>query len=188
MVTAQIALSLSGLWMLAEVGLYAVTYSRDQARRHDRRTLALMIALTGAATLVALVAWARGWGRFPSSLGVLPLAGLASMGAGLTLRWASILTLRRFFTINVAVLPGHRLVTHGPYRYLRHPSYTGTLTCLFGIGLALENLIALLILVGAPLVALLMRIRVEESVLRGTFGPDYDRYCQRTARLLPGVF
>lgn len=183
-----LVLPMSALWVAAELVLYTRTYSARQARRHDRRTLATMIAATTVASVLALGFWQLGWGRFPVSHPSVPLLGAGLLFAGLGLRVAAIGTLKRFFTINVALVPDHRLVTHGLYRYVRHPGYAGTMACLLGIGLALENAIALPLLVGVPFMALLMRIQVEEAVLLEAFGDDYAAYCRRTARLLPGVF
>ena len=44
---------------------------------------------------------------------------------GVALRWYSVIYLGRFFTANVAILKDHQLVDTGPYRFVRHPSYTG---------------------------------------------------------------
>lgn len=186
--TLQIVLPMAVLWSLSEWGIFFATYSARQSRQHDRKTLAFMISSTGLAAGLALLFWWLGWGRFPASHAAVPFIGLGLMIAGLALRWSAILTLKRFFTINVAVLENHQLITHGPYRFIRHPSYTGTLLCLLGIGLALENALSLLLIFGIPLVALLNRIRVEERVLSDAFQEDYADYSRRTARLLPRVF
>lgn len=186
--TLQIVLPMAVIWALSEWGIFFATYSARQSRQHDRKTLALIIGSTSLAAGFALLFWWLGWGRFPVSHAFVPFIGLSLMIVGLALRWSAILTLKRFFTINVAVLENHQLITHGPYRFIRHPSYTGTLLCLLGIGLALENVLSLLLIFGIPLVALLHRIRVEERVLTDVFQDDYQAYCKRTARLLPRVF
>lgn len=184
----SVILTLSALWVVSEFGIYFSTFSARQAKQHDRHTLNLMIAGSFLASMIALFCWWKGIGRFPFSHPLVPLAGVAVMLGGLALRWWAILTLKRFFTINVAVVEDHQLITHGPYRFMRHPSYTGTLTCLLGIGLAFENVISLLFLFGIPFIGLLFRIKVEEAVLEKVFGTDYAAYCQRTSRLIPGVF
>jgi protein-S-isoprenylcysteine O-methyltransferase Ste14 len=87
----------------------------------------------------------------------------------------------------VAIQPGHKLVTSGVYRFIRHPSYLGLLVNSLGWALAFHSgvgvfLTALLI---QPLVA---RIRAEERLLRSYFGGEYDFYRSRTSRLIPWVY
>jgi len=71
---------------------------------------------------------------------------------------------------------------------VRHPSYTGALLGCLGIGLALGNWIATLVLVLAPGLALLNRIRVEERALCDAFPDEYPDYARTTRRLIPGVY
>ena len=79
-------------------------------------------------------------------------------------QWA-ISTLGRFFTLNVQISEDQRVVTNGPYRWVRHPSYTADLLAFTGIGLALGNWLALLAAATLPLLGLLVRIHVEERAL-----------------------
>jgi protein-S-isoprenylcysteine O-methyltransferase Ste14 len=77
------------------------------------------------------------------------------------------------------------LVEAGPYRWLRHPAYTGTMMTLLGFGLAFGNWISLALLVIVPLLAYGYRISVEERALRARFGPQFDTYARARWRLLP---
>ena len=61
-------------------------------------------------------------------------AGVALFVIGLLLRWWAIITLGRFFTVDVTIEPDHELVERGPFRLVRHPSYTGVLLALRGFG------------------------------------------------------
>lgn len=87
--------------------------------------------------------------------------GVALFVVGLALRWYAIVYLGRFFTVDVAIAADHRVVDSGPYRYLRHPSYTGAL------------------------LAFMRRIEVEETALRRALGESYAAYARRTKRLVP---
>jgi len=107
-------------------------------------------------------------------------------GAGFRL-WA-MLELGRFFTVTVTIQKNHRLVDTGPYRALRHPSYTGLLLALVGLGIALDNWLSLLALFALPLIGILVRIRVEEAALSDALGGSYASYAARTDRLIPGVW
>lgn len=66
-------------------------------------------------------------------------AGLVFFIIGIALRWYPIVKLGRFFTVNVAIAKDHQLVESGPYRFVRHPSYTGALLAFLGFGLSLGN-------------------------------------------------
>ena len=114
--------------------------------------------------------------------------GLIVVVAGLGLRVWAILTLGRFFTPSVQIQGGQRVVESGPYRYVRHPSYTGMLLALVGLGIALDDWLSLLVLALLPLTGILVRIRHEESVLLDALGDDYADYASRTSRLVPGVW
>jgi protein-S-isoprenylcysteine O-methyltransferase Ste14 len=117
---------------------------------------------------------------------VLFVAGIAIALMGMGLRWYSIWFLGRSFTCEVAVRPGQEVIDTGPYRLIRHPSYTGGLLTLLGLLLCLTNPIALVgLLVTAAGYA--YRITVEERVLARELGDSYRLYMRRTKRLIPFV-
>jgi protein-S-isoprenylcysteine O-methyltransferase len=90
--------------------------------------------------------------------------------------------------VNVAIATDHQLIDRGPYRYVRHPSYTGALMAFLGIGLALANWTSLAILVIPIFSVFARRMRVEESALLLGLGAQYRLYMDRTKRLIPGVY
>jgi protein-S-isoprenylcysteine O-methyltransferase len=114
-------------------------------------------------------------------------AGLACMATGQLLRSWSIAVLGRLFTVNVAVREGHRLIESGPYRILRHPSYTAILLLHLGIGLCIGNALSLFALMVPITLVLINRIRVEEDVMVSGLA-SYRDYIKRTFRLIPGVY
>jgi protein-S-isoprenylcysteine O-methyltransferase Ste14 len=97
-------------------------------------------------------------------------------------------TLGRFFTFKLTVQSDQRVVESGPYRVVRHPSYSGLLLGGLGTAIALGNWLALGLLTVPYVIALAYRIRVEEGMLRDGLGPDYDRYAATRKRLVPGVW
>jgi protein-S-isoprenylcysteine O-methyltransferase Ste14 len=115
-------------------------------------------------------------------------AGLVVLAAGVALRTWAILTLGRLFKFVVVIQDGHRVVASGPYRLLRHPSYTGGLVAFLGAGIALDSWLSALAIVFIPLLAVLVRIHVEEAKLATALGPEYTRYASRTHRLVPGLW
>jgi protein-S-isoprenylcysteine O-methyltransferase Ste14 len=113
--------------------------------------------------------------------------GVALYAAGGALRIWPVYVLGNCLSGLVAIQPGHTLLTTGIYSVIRHPSYLGLLVNAFGWGLAFRSWAG--VLLAALLVPLLLaRIRSEEALLRAQFGAEYDAYCARTSRLIPGVF
>ena len=110
------------------------------------------------------------------------------MLSGTAFRWYSATILGKYFTFDVAIQSGQVLIEEGPYRYIRHPSYSGALLSLLGFGLALGNwagLGASLFCLGA---AYAYRIPIEEAALTAALGEPYRQYVARTWRLVPFLF
>jgi protein-S-isoprenylcysteine O-methyltransferase len=115
-------------------------------------------------------------------------AGLVLFAGGMFLRWYSIIHLGRFFTVDVAIAADHQLVETGPYRWLRHPSYTGALLAFIGFGLVMRNWASLLLVTVPIFFAFLYRISVEERALTAALGERYRAYRKKTKRLIPFVY
>jgi protein-S-isoprenylcysteine O-methyltransferase Ste14 len=114
-------------------------------------------------------------------------AGVALSLAGGLLRVYPVFVLGDRFSGLVAIQPGHRLVTTGIYGLVRNPSYLGLLINSTGWALAFRSGVGLA-LTALLLPPLLARIRSEERMLRSQFGDEYDAYCARTWRLIPGLY
>jgi protein-S-isoprenylcysteine O-methyltransferase Ste14 len=167
-------------------GMNGLTFSRGE-RHVSRQQVAPVLAFS--AVLL---------GRLLSPVGdryrVMPLrhdgvryAGIAACAAGLAMfEWPRVL-MREQFSFNAAIQPGHRLVTKGPYRLVRHPGYAGLILMNLGYALAFRSKLGLL---PVPVVAatLAWRIRDEEKLLLAHFGTEYEEFQQRTARLVPGIY
>ncbi|WP_166364898.1 methyltransferase family protein [Pseudomonas akapageensis] len=113
--------------------------------------------------------------------------GVALFIAGGALRMWPVFVLGNRFSGLVAIQPGHTLVTTGIYRSLRNPSYLGLMINSLGWALAFRSGIGLL-LTALTLIPLIARIRSEEALLREQFGAEYEAYCTRSWRLIPGLY
>jgi protein-S-isoprenylcysteine O-methyltransferase Ste14 len=114
--------------------------------------------------------------------------GLLLMLAGIAFRQWSIWVLGRFFSLTVRIVSGHRIVREGPYKFLRHPSYTGLLMTLLGLGLAFRTWLGTIIIVSLFGVVIGYRINVEENALKAEFGKEYLDYAKKTKRLIPLIY
>lgn len=115
-------------------------------------------------------------------------AGMVVLLAGLALRGWSFKALGQYFTHTVMVSSDQPVIARGPYRVLRHPSYTGIILAAIGIGLATANWADLAGLLLLTLTALLWRIRIEEAALLTTLGDRYRAYAAQHKRLVPLVW
>ena len=173
---------------LSEVALGVFKRSGTKSAETDRSSLRVLWAVILLSVAVAI--WAAG--RVPQAGSALLergyALGVALFVAGLILRWYAIIHLGRFFTVDVAIASDHRVVDSGPYRWVRHPSYTGALLAFVGYGLCLGNWISLAVVTLPIAWAFLRRIEVEETALGSALGDSYAAYARRTKRLVPTLY
>ena len=176
-------------WILPEVIAWRLKRSADSSKARDRGSLKFIVILwwLGIAMdfsfSLLLPQAAVPWNRAP-----LFFVGVCMMLLGIALRWYSAAVLGKYFTFDVAIQSGQILIEVGPYRYIRHPSYSGALLTLLGFGLALGNwagLTAALFCLGS---AYAYRIPIEEAALASILGDAYEQYMKRTWRLVPFLF
>jgi protein-S-isoprenylcysteine O-methyltransferase Ste14 len=121
--------------------------------------------------------------------GVYVFALGAALGwLGLLLRWWSFVSLGRYFTVVVQTSEDQPVVERGPYRVLRHPSYTGLVLAFAGAGLMVGNWLGAVGAVVLVLTALIHRMRIEERALTATLGDRYREFTATRARLIPFVW
>ena len=111
--------------------------------------------------------------------------GIVMIWSGMAFRLWAIVTLGAFFRTSVVVQDGHKLVTAGPYRWFRHPAYTGVIVTVVGLGLALGNWVSLAAMAILPTLAIAFRIHVEERALTEQFGEAYRDFGRSRARVMP---
>jgi protein-S-isoprenylcysteine O-methyltransferase Ste14 len=176
-------------WILPEVIALRIKRSADSSKTCDQGSLSLIVFLWWLGIAIgfllssllpqAAILWKRT---------LLFFIGIGLMLVGIVLRWYSAAILGKYFTFDVAIQNGQRLVEKGPYRYIRHPSYSGALLTLLGFGLALGNWAGLTAALSCMGFAYAYRIPVEEAVLTSALGEAYKQYSKRTWRLVPFLF
>jgi protein-S-isoprenylcysteine O-methyltransferase Ste14 len=174
-------------WAVFELGVRVRErlQGRGSAAR-DRATRALIGVTVGIAVAVAAVMASRA--TAPRIAVPYRAAGLVVTWLGLAIRVWAIAALGRAFRTTVEVDPGQAVVSTGPYRWIRHPSYSGLLLIVTGFGLASGSWLALAICALLPLPALLRRIHVEEAEMARVLGDRYRAYAAQTKRLIPGIW
>jgi protein-S-isoprenylcysteine O-methyltransferase Ste14 len=180
--------TLFGLFALGEYVVRFRSRFNRSGTRAERWSLPVVVAsvVGGMLAAIELANWnggAIGFGRWP-----LFVLGLVLMAGGVFVRHWAIFTLGRFFTVDVRVHSDQTVVERGPYRWVRHPSYSGLVIFFVGLGLALSNWLSLIVLAVVPAAGLLVRIRSEEGALLAALGEDYRRYAASRRRLFPGIW
>ena len=185
----SLSLQLGLVYLFSEVLLTATRRSRSRTgTKQDRSTLGV-IWLVIMVSIAAGICVAMNWSAAALPNGQLfAQVGVFLFVAGLLLRWWAIITLGRFFTVDVTIEKDHELVERGPFRLVRHPSYTGVLLAFVGFALTLRNWAALVIILVPIFAAFTRRMNVEEDALSRALGSRYADYMRRTKRLVPFVY
>jgi protein-S-isoprenylcysteine O-methyltransferase len=185
----RLSLMLGLVYFFSEVLLTVTRRSRTKTgEKQDQSTLGmlwLVIAVGIAAGIFVAGNWRQG--ALPNGR-AFEAAGVLLFAAGLIIRWWAIITLGRFFTVDVVIEKDHEVVERGPFRFVRHPSYSGVLLAFVGWALTLRNWAAILVVLVPIFAAFLRRMKVEEEALSRALGERYAVYMKRTKRLIPGVY
>jgi protein-S-isoprenylcysteine O-methyltransferase Ste14 len=192
----SLSLTLGLVYLISELLLTITRRSRTKTgEKQDRSTLGLIWLVIGLSIMAGmLVARSRtlrsgvvGLFDFPDSEWI-PVLAIAFFAVGLVVRWWAIVTLGRFFTVDVVIEKDHEVVQRGPFRWVRHPSYTGVLVAFMGWAMTLGNWVAMGVVLVPIFVAFVRRMKVEEEALTRALGEKYLEYMRRTRRLIPGVY
>jgi protein-S-isoprenylcysteine O-methyltransferase Ste14 len=176
------------LWLLSEiVGTVIIPRIRrggNVIKRRDRFSglyifftvfLAIIISFYFAgASITMLPDWVFSLGIFLIILGII-------------IRQWSMIILGKYFSAVIGTQEGQKVIEKGPYKHIRHPSYTGALIIFIGLGLSLQSLAAVLMLILLFIVAYGYRIHVEEKTLITELGEPYIEYKKRTKKLIPYI-
>jgi len=168
------------LWLLLESKVSTAEAGKGHTQK-DKGTLEYY-ALGRIATVTAALALPTMWTEFNE----FAIAGIALFVAGIVWRLVAIRTLGKFYSHRVRQVSGHTIVNTGPYRFMRHPAYTGMLISHLGFILFFYNHIALALLIVFFIPTVVARILVEEKMLFEIEG--YKEFAQGRARLLPFVW
>jgi protein-S-isoprenylcysteine O-methyltransferase Ste14 len=174
-------------WLLVEWVIGVRSRPPADATRKDRGSRIVVVVSVGTGiALAANLAFTVPQAGIAARSRLLPLAGIALIVGGEIFRLYAIRSLGRYFTFVVALHPDQHVVDSGPYRLIRHPSYTGSLVTVLGICLAMANWLSFLGMIPAAL-GYLYRIRIEERALVEGLGEAYRAYQRRTKRLIPYI-
>jgi protein-S-isoprenylcysteine O-methyltransferase Ste14 len=173
------------IWVLVE--LRQALRGRAEATEADRHSLLVVRVCFAIGFLLGALARRATVGAIPSTPYLIGLI-LLLVWVGIGLRWWCFQTLGHYFTFSVMTSKDQPVITTGPYRALRHPSYAGLLLILLGIGLTFGNWLSLAVVILFASIGLLNRIRVEEAALAAAMGAQYEAFARVRKRLVPFVW
>ncbi len=176
------------LWAL--LGLYwlIAAFGRQRAQKREPAGERLVHILLMAGGFALLYSADPRFGplnrRFLPPDPLIEYAGvlLAAVGVGFAI-WARA-HLGKYWSGDVTIRQEHRLIRSGPYRFIRHPIYTGMLLALIGSVLVIGEYRALLGF-AVILLGFVKKARKEESFLKIQFGPDFEEHKRHTGFFLP---
>lgn len=175
-------------WLAFEVTMCARQRRRSGTRPAKDPTGPVVFVAIAAAMVAAMELGRHGPLPWPGGRIWPVVAGILLIVAGIGLRAWSIASLGRFFQYQIEILPGHRVVTGGPYRYVRHPSYSGMTITLAGFALVSGDVLSLVAALALGGAGLAVRIHAEERQLTDALGAEYERFAAEHKRLVPGVW
>ena len=186
--TLPSTLSVLGLiWFASELCLMT-RRSGLGATSKDRGSLRVILLVNMVSIVLGIMAAHHFRACVLPARSLFYVIGICIFVMGLVLRLYSIFYLGRFFTINVAIATDHRLIDSGPYRFIRHPSYTGSLMLFLGLGLGIGNWVSVVIMIVPTFAVLFWRMKIEEAALLESLGEPYRSYTKRTKRLIPMIY
>ena len=154
---------------------------------YDRGNMVLIGSATALGLWLPIIAAVLGFTMFEFHL-ALAVAALAFMLLGVALRiWAAV-TLGAFYTTTLMIADGQKVITSGPYAWVRNPGYLGEILLWSAFGVLSDSLIVAILLPVMFVTVYLYRISAEEAMLAKELGDDYLHYQKRTRKLVPFVY
>lgn len=179
-----IFLILTNGWCIAEI-IVSSFGSRSVIRGSDFFWVAPAIAVILLLTFwIAIADWSV---RPAAEPGIITYTGVLSIIAGGALRCISIKTLGQYFLNEISLLPGHILVTRGIYGLIRHPSELGTICLAFGSAILLHSIIGLISCTVVLLPLIILRVRLEDKLLRSYYSDAFSVYATEVSALFPKI-
>jgi protein-S-isoprenylcysteine O-methyltransferase Ste14 len=177
------------IWFVLEILGVLTQRVKADARKQDRGSIVVLLIGLYAGLLLNFVCA----GLFPGATitwhrPILVSVGLVLMVLGIVLRQYAIRVLGQDFIREVATRADQHVVQRGPYRFIRHPAYSGTLLTVLGIGLAMTNWTSLVAILLFSFAGYSYRVLVEEQALRTSLGQPYVEYMHHTKRFIPFFF
>ena len=178
------------IWLFSEIMIFIINGKRKSTDKKGVKSsdrYSVYIIILGSVFSFILAVWGIQFLQADIA-GVFAWSGILVLYAGIIFRGYSVWTLGRYFTVTVEIKESHRIIKTGPYAYIRHPAYTGSILSLLGMQIGARSLIGLFTVI--PIIILMYgyRINMEEKALLDSLGKEYADYKKRTKKLVPFIY
>lgn len=176
------------IWFLSETLLNRLLRSKSTDKQNADKNSLLIIWVTViiAIFLAVYISIKFYFPIYPDTM--IRYIGLGIILLGIIMRIAAVISLGKFFTVDVTIREDHKLKQDGVYKYLRHPSYFASLISFIGFGLSINSWPGLILIVIAVMTVFIYRITIEEKILIGQFGSEYLDYKKSTKGIIPFIY
>jgi protein-S-isoprenylcysteine O-methyltransferase Ste14 len=183
-------LIISFIWLSSEVVLARVKHSKEDSssQQLDQSSLRLLWITIICSVFLGVFLAMENISFFKIRSSFISVLGIGLIFLGLAIRWIAILTLKKYFTVDVSVSKNQKIVKEGIYKFIRHPAYAGSLLSFLGLGVAFANWLSVLVIFFPILGAFIHRMGIEEKALKEVLGNEYVHYSQTTKRLIPKIY
>jgi len=180
---------ISFIWIISEIVLSRMKKSdlENSITDYDKHTFRNIWITVLLSLIIGIFVSTFSFGRI-SILPYQQIIGLILISLGLLIRWSAILKLKESFTVDISVKKDQKIIKDGVYKFVRHPSYSGSLLSFLGLSLMFTNVFTFLIIFIPITISFLHRINIEEKVLNDVIGTEYIEYSKQTKKLIPFVY
>jgi protein-S-isoprenylcysteine O-methyltransferase Ste14 len=175
------------IWLFYLEILHSGIVAGAPSNKQDAGTLRLINIGSDIALFLAFLVSFLPWPVISNQRIALDV-GTGLLIVGSLFRRYCIRILGKYFTAAVTVSPDQPIIEKGPYRWIRHPSYTAGFLVFLSIGFALGNWLSLVIFFLEICIVYSRRVNAEEAALLSTLGEPYRAYMARTKRFIPFIF
>lgn len=172
------------MWLTQPV--FSIEQTKNE-KNTDRFSVLLILLMSAFSVIVPVVDWAY-FNNSAPEYSLLYISGVIIMFLGLLLRAYAVHRLGSMFTPTVQIQSSHKLITEGPYRSLRHPSYSGAWIAFIGGALVFDSWIGVVTVLITMGIAYYVRIKIEEKELKAYFGNAYEEYSASTYAIIPFIW
>ena len=161
---------------------------KTACKTKDKNSNRILDRSINAAIIIGIIFYFFHFLSIPGSRETGFFVGSIVMWAGLFIRVWAVSRIGLAFTTVVMAHENQKVVTNGPYRFIRHPAYAGSMLIFIGFGISMGNIIGLALIIAVIFFGYFQRIKVEEHVMLSTIGDEYRKYMEKTKRIIPLIY
>lgn len=173
------------LWVIVEYRI--VIRQNKRPLKKDLKSILLFAVITIIFTIVSIALLQYKASNITHHKKLLFYSGIFIIVLGIIFRQYCVHLMGTAYVATLQIQTKPKLITNGPFKFIRHPCYTGFMVSLWGLGLSLLNLYLFVLLIIFSICVFLIQIHIEEIELKKFFGKEYEEYAKTTKKLMPYI-